>query len=182
MTCSKSGYKRGNNINIYNNLTESINFAGTYQDSGKIYEHGAYTLPPNQNTTWTFVKHAGSATGSNGIVVWNLPSASLVLFYENPWSNYNFAGACLYGRGPERVTPDQLRKIYKDLYQKHPNKWPSNCVLADNWYLEELPFWRTLKLEDSNYKVGIATKYEFIDYAATDDCYTQELDVVVSKK
>ena len=58
-----------------------MKFLGTYQDSGKIYSHGNYTINSEQNTTWNLVKTAGSATGSNGVMVWGLQNGYLVIFY-----------------------------------------------------------------------------------------------------
>ena len=40
VTCSESGYKRGNNINIFNDAKGlTMNYKGTYQDSGKLYNN-----------------------------------------------------------------------------------------------------------------------------------------------
>ena len=81
---------------VLNRLDETISYAGTYQDSGKIFDFGdPYDLPTNQVAKWVFVKHAGTSTGSNGVLMYNLPDAVLTIFYENPWSGWNFAGACL---------------------------------------------------------------------------------------
>lgn len=71
---------------------------GFYQDSGKIYRHGDYELAFNESTSWYFTKHAASATGSTGVNVWQIEDGnkySLIIFYENPWSGYNFAGVCI---------------------------------------------------------------------------------------
>jgi len=74
VTCSDSGYKRGNNINVLNQLTDDIKYAGAYQDSGKVFgKTNVKPIAPNKNATWNFVKHSGSATGSNGVLVLNLP-------------------------------------------------------------------------------------------------------------
>jgi hypothetical protein len=40
VTCSRTGYKRGNRINILNALKQEIQLTGRYEDSGKIYEEG----------------------------------------------------------------------------------------------------------------------------------------------
>ena len=45
---------------------------GFYQDSGKIYRHGEYELNFNESTSWYFTKHAGTATGTNGVNVWRI--------------------------------------------------------------------------------------------------------------
>lgn len=99
VTCSVGGYKRGNNINLKNNLLGTrLKSRGLYQDSGKIYRYGDYELGFNETTSWYFTKHAGSATGSNGVNLWQILDGrgySLVIFYENPWSGINFAGFCI---------------------------------------------------------------------------------------
>lgn len=98
-TCSEDGYKRGNNVNLKNNLLGAkLKARGFYQDSGKIYRHGEYELEFNETTSWYFTKHAGSATGSNGVNLWQILDGrgyTLVIFYENPWSGSNFAGFCI---------------------------------------------------------------------------------------
>ena len=105
VTCSSSGYKRGNNINVLNQLTDDIKYVRSYEDSGKPFQKkNLKGIAPNKNVTWNFVKHSGSATGSNGVLALNLPKSSLVIFYENPWSNYNFAGVCLYRLGAVQPT------------------------------------------------------------------------------
>jgi hypothetical protein len=84
VTCSRTGYKRGNRINILNALNEEIQLTGRYEDSGKIWDeegHGEKYLGAKKSTSWEFVKHSGSATGSNGVVIYNLPQKSLVIFY-----------------------------------------------------------------------------------------------------
>ena len=37
VTCSSTGYKRENKVNILNGLDREIRVSGNYQDSGKIY-------------------------------------------------------------------------------------------------------------------------------------------------
>jgi len=37
-------------------------------------------------------------------------------------------------------------------------------------------------LEDNNYSVGVYVEYQLVDESGTDDCYTQEIDVVVRNK
>lgn len=71
-TC-KAGYKRGNNINIVNTMSQPIKLVDTYTDSGRLYKSGPAQLPGNNSVgTWNFVKTGGSATGSTGCLVWQL--------------------------------------------------------------------------------------------------------------
>lgn len=83
VTCSGTGYKRGNKITIQNGLYQGIRISGMYTDSGKIYEkeRGEIDLPPGEATTWQFVKKGGAATGSNGVITVDLPTKTLVIFY-----------------------------------------------------------------------------------------------------
>jgi hypothetical protein len=79
-------------------------------------------------------------------VAYNLPRGTLIIFYENPWSNYNFAGVCVYpkmiGDNPDSEIPKtKLKDIYWSLYKAHPNRWPRNCVLLDNYYTKKRNFW-----------------------------------------
>jgi len=41
---SLDGSKRGNIINLFNGLTETIKYSGAHQSSGKISEYGKYVL------------------------------------------------------------------------------------------------------------------------------------------
>lgn len=92
---------------VFNKLPETIQFIESYEDSGKIESYGEpFTLPTDKAAVWRFVKHAGSATGSNGVLVYNLPDASLTIFYENPWSDWNFAGVCIKDKFSEHPTED----------------------------------------------------------------------------
>lgn len=70
VSCSKTGYKRENTINIKNAGNKTLYLLGTYEDSGKLYDNGSYYIHPNDPTSvWKFVKHSGSATGSTGVMV-----------------------------------------------------------------------------------------------------------------
>ena len=104
VTCSSSGYKRENKVTILNGLNREIRVSGNYQDSGKIFKHGLAYIPANKGTSWEFVKHSGSATGSNGVVVVDLADRTLVIFYENPWSSWNFAGVCIENKMSQHPT------------------------------------------------------------------------------
>jgi hypothetical protein len=182
VTCSRTGYKRGNRINILNGLNHEIRVSGTYQDSGKIFEsgHGLTYIPARKSTSWEFVKHAGSATGSNGVLIIDLPQKSLVIFYENPWSKWNFAGFCIENKMNEWPTNKEMKQVYKRLYRAHP-RWPGNCRLADNVKFKSKSFTRRLELSYAGYKVGAFVQYQLIDKAGPNDCYNQEISVIITR-
>jgi hypothetical protein len=56
-------------------MSDSIQLADTYMDSGKLLKSGVGQLAGNKTiSTWRFVKKSSGATGSCGSLVWNLDS------------------------------------------------------------------------------------------------------------
>lgn len=128
------------------------------------------------------MKHSGSSTGSCGVLIYSLSSGSdLVVYYENPWSGWNFAGICVWPNIPKYPSDKFMKKsLYNVLYDGHP-KWPRNCLLIDNTESKQVLFYRDDSLKAGGFNIGLNLRYELFDGEGTNDCYTQELDIVVRK-
>ncbi len=75
-----------------------MNLITNYHDSGKDYRMDPFSISPNSNRTYIYVKTSGSATGSAGMQVWEMGDSNYVLgiSYDNGWSGWPFATACIY--------------------------------------------------------------------------------------
>jgi hypothetical protein len=102
-----------------------------------------------------------------------------VIFYENPWSGWNFAGVCIENKVNGQLSSSQARDIYRRLYRAHP-RWPSNCWLADNTRSKSVSFQERRQLVVGGYKIGAFVQYRLVDKAGPNDCYNQEITVAIS--
>lgn len=166
-----------------------MNVLGMYQDSGKIYYGGASSgttnareIKPNTMESYKFVKHSGSATGSNGVMVLNLQNYDkLVIFYENPWSSWNFAAVCVFKSYQNYFSEDFMEDNFYDvIYDSIDDDSPlSSCIVKDNTDRKQYHYAERKGAKYNQYEILAEFRYRYYDGHMSNDCYTQEIDVVV---
>jgi hypothetical protein len=89
----------------------------------------------------------------------NLPDKTLTIFYENPWSKWNFAGYCLEDLRTDYPTQKELKAVYKRMYKTRTD-WPQDsCAIADNVETRSRSFARELELHYAGYQIGGYVQY-----------------------